>query len=214
GEAGEGFNYFGGLRVVEKALFQSLCKRLLRKNLRSHEDFDRYSMEIRVEIFGRAKDFRDLVIKILESYPDTRTAIYAVEGAGKGNRTILDLCTQLREDLDHLIPADFIETLPTERLIHLPRYLKALKTRAERGAFDPEKDRKKMARAEGFIKALRGMTEDSSPYLSPEKLEAIGSYRFMIEEFKVSLFAPELKTPFPISEKRLEEKRREIERML
>jgi ATP-dependent helicase HrpA len=36
----------------------------------------------------------------------------------------------------------------------------------------------------------------------------------MVEEFKVSLFAQELKTPFPISEKRLEEKRREIERMV
>jgi ATP-dependent helicase HrpA len=36
----------------------------------------------------------------------------------------------------------------------------------------------------------------------------------MIEEYKVSLYAQELKTPYPISRKRLEEKKREIERMI
>ena len=58
------------------------------------------------------------------------------------------------------------------------------------------------------------MLEELSPHASPEKKEALEAYRWMVEEFKVSLFAQELKTPFPISEKRLEEKRREIERMV
>jgi ATP-dependent helicase HrpA len=48
---------------------------------------------------------------------------------------------------------------------------------------------------------------------SPEKRQALEAFRWMIEEYKVSLFAQELKTPYPISRKRLDGKKREIERM-
>ena len=50
--------------------------------------------------------------------------------------------------------------------------------------------------------------------MAGEKLKAIEDYRWMIEEFKVSLFAQELKTAFPISRKRLEMKVQEIERII
>jgi ATP-dependent helicase HrpA len=58
------------------------------------------------------------------------------------------------------------------------------------------------------------MTKDLSVYASQEKRQAVEAYGWMVEEFKVSLFAQELKTPFPVSAKRLEEKRKEIDRMV
>ena len=48
---------------------------------------------------------------------------------------------------------------------------------------------------------------------SPEKKAAVEELRVMIEEFRVSLFAPEVKTAFPISPKRLAVKIKEIEAM-
>jgi ATP-dependent helicase HrpA len=42
----------------------------------------------------------------------------------------------------------------------------------------------------------------------------VESFRWMLEEFRVSLFAQELKTRFPVSKKKLEDARREIEGML
>ena len=48
---------------------------------------------------------------------------------------------------------------------------------------------------------------------SPEKKAAVEELRGMIEEFRVSLFAPEVKTAFPISAKRLALKIKEIEGM-
>jgi len=54
----------------------------------------------------------------------------------------------------------------------------------------------------------------SPPPLSAEKRRAIEELRWMIEEFKVSLFAPELKTAFPVSPKRLAEKIKEIEALV
>jgi len=47
-----------------------------------------------------------------------------------------------------------------------------------------------------------------------EKRKSFEEFFWMVEEFKVSVFAQELKTPFPVSAKRLEKKLREVERMV
>jgi len=71
-----------------------------------------------------------------------------------------------------------------------------------------------MGHAEVFINHINDMIQELSPHASQEKREAVETYRWMVEDFKVSLFAQELKTQFPVSKKRLEEKRKEIERMV
>ncbi|MCP4367433.1 MAG: DUF3418 domain-containing protein, partial [Deltaproteobacteria bacterium] len=53
-----------------------------------------------------------------------------------------------------------------------------------------------------------------SPRASTEKKEAVEEYFWLVEEYKVSLFAQELKTAIPVSKKRLEKRRKEIERMV
>jgi ATP-dependent helicase HrpA len=58
-----------------------------------------------------------------------------------------------------------------------------------------------------MIKAL-------SPDASNDKREALEEFFWMIEEYKVSIFAQELKTAFPVSVKRLEKKLAQIRRML
>ena len=58
------------------------------------------------------------------------------------------------------------------------------------------------------------MEKGLSPHATGEKREAVEVFRWMIEEFKVSLFAQELKTRFPVSSKRLEKQRKEIDRMV
>jgi ATP-dependent helicase HrpA len=89
-----------------------------------------------------------------------------------------------------------------------------MEKRAERGAHDPSKDRNKMAQAAVFIEAFDKLRNEMSPHASPQKREALENFRWMVEEFKVSLFAQELKTPYPVSKKRLQEKQKEIERMV
>jgi ATP-dependent RNA helicase HrpA len=91
--------------------------------------------------------------------------------------------------------------------------LRALEVRAERGKNDPDKDRKKAAEVRPFLEAQRRLEEGTRAGISPEKKKAIEEFRWMIEEFKVSLFAPELKTPFPVSAKRLAAKVKEIDAM-
>jgi ATP-dependent helicase HrpA len=58
------------------------------------------------------------------------------------------------------------------------------------------------------------MIKNISTVASEEKLRALEEFRWMIEEYKVSVFAQEIKTAFPISRKRLEKKVQEIERIV
>ncbi len=106
-------------------------------------------------------------------------------------------------DLEKLLPKNFLETIPFERLQHIPRYLKALLTRAERAAQNPLKDQERARQLAPYQEALRKL-EASKPK-SAEARRAVEEFRWMIAEFKVSIFAQELGTAIPVSAKRLDQ---------
>jgi ATP-dependent helicase HrpA len=78
---------------------------------------------------------------------------------------------------------------------------------------NPDRDLQRMGQirphGERLARLLAGLTSASSD----EKRRGIEAYFWMLEEFKVSVFAQELKTPIPISAKRLDKKAAELERM-
>jgi len=112
------------------------------------------------------------------------------------------------------MPHDFLMHYDEEKLSHIIRYLKAITVRAERGIVHLEKAYLKTAEVNIFSDKLQGMIKNISPGASEEKLRALEEFRWMIEEYKVSVFAQEIKTAFPISRKRLEKKVQEIERIV
>ncbi|MBU4495491.1 MAG: DUF3418 domain-containing protein, partial [Acidobacteria bacterium] len=106
-----------------------------------------------------------------------------------------------------------------DRLSHLPRYLEALRIRLERGKNDPDKDARKAANIAVFegalaqLEAESGKISSADSALSVERRKALEELRWMLEEFRVNQFAPELKTAFPISAKRLQKKLSDIDGM-
>jgi ATP-dependent helicase HrpA len=107
----------------------------------------------------------------------------------------------LHAELESQLPARFLQGIPFERLNHLSRYLKALLIRAERATLNPAKDRERAAQIAPYIQACSNL----GPAKSPEARTAIQEFRWMLEEYKVSLFAQELGTAFPVSPKRLDQ---------
>jgi ATP-dependent helicase HrpA len=101
--------------------------------------------------------------------------------------------TGMEQDVGRLAPPDFPARTPHERLHHLPRYLKAILVRAERAALHPARDAEKARLLAPFIGR-----ESTAP---PATREA---YRWLLEEYRVSIFAQELGTSVPVSPKRLE----------
>ena len=106
-------------------------------------------------------------------------------------------------DLAALMPKNFLETIPFERLVHLPRYLKAMLTRFERAAQNPLKDQDRARLLAPYVNQLHKFR--SAKDSSVEATARVDELRWMIEEFKVSLFAQELGTASPISPKRLDQ---------
>jgi ATP-dependent helicase HrpA len=99
-----------------------------------------------------------------------------------------------------LLPPDFIESTQQRWLDRLPRYLKALRRRIERLQGNQARDAELAARVAPFSQALRAVVAQSAGLRSHPERDQL---RWMIEEFRVSLFAQEIRTLMPVSEKRL-----------
>jgi ATP-dependent helicase HrpA len=108
----------------------------------------------------------------------------------------------LTDELNHLIPSRFLDRIDYDRLTHLPRYLKALLIRAERAKLNPAKNQERLRQLAPYVEALKQL--EAEPIRSPEQRTQLNTYRWMVEEYKVSLFAQELGTAIPVSSKRLD----------
>ncbi len=106
-------------------------------------------------------------------------------------------------EVNRLLPPRFLETISFDRLEHLPRYLKALQVRMERARLNPRKDQDKAKLVVPYDEKLRSLTATRAP--SATALQKLDEFRWMIEEYRVSIFAQELGTAFPISVKRMDE---------
>ncbi len=99
----------------------------------------------------------------------------------------------LEQDLARLIPADLLATTPHEQLQHLPRYLKAIQIRNERCLANPAKDIEKY-----------NLIADFDGWQSHVPKSQHETFRWMMEEYRVQVFAQELGTAQPVSAKRLQ----------
>ncbi|MFZ5497333.1 MAG: ATP-dependent RNA helicase HrpA [Verrucomicrobiota bacterium] len=110
----------------------------------------------------------------------------------------------MADDLAALLPADFLRQTPFGQLKHLPRYLRGLKVRADRWKRDTAKDAQRAAELAPFVKAVAALQGcRSGGHRPPPQEEAWDNLRWLVEEFRVSLFAQELGTAGPVSAVRL-----------
>ncbi|HJU21262.1 MAG TPA: ATP-dependent RNA helicase HrpA, partial [Casimicrobiaceae bacterium] len=111
------------------------------------------------------------------------------------------LAAEAKVQRDALVYPGFVAATPWLQLGHLPRYLDALTRRIERAPSNPERDSRHAAQVVAWWTRYRELAdaERRAGGISPE-LEA---FRWLIEELRVSLFAQELRTPVPVSQKRV-----------
>ncbi|MBZ0126283.1 MAG: DUF3418 domain-containing protein, partial [Rhodocyclaceae bacterium] len=101
-----------------------------------------------------------------------------------------------------LLPKGFVEATPFERLAHFPRYLKAAQLRIDKLRADPARDARLAQEFAALYKPwererlARRKSGAPDPWLE--------DFRWLLEELRVALFAQELKTPMPVSVKRLQ----------
>jgi ATP-dependent helicase HrpA len=127
---------------------------------------------------------------------------------GGGGRLTPRACVEVEAQLRGYFAEGFLLGTPLERLRHYPRYLKAVGIRLDRLALDPGKDAVKSAKVLPWVRRLEALTERWAPAApearpAPERRAALEALRGALEEYRISVFAQEMKTLEPVSEARL-----------
>jgi ATP-dependent helicase HrpA len=155
--------------------------------------FERCLEQARERVGLLAQDIARLVLVVLE----TRAVVLKRLAQFK---THTAACQDMQGQLAELLDPLFVRTTAYEHLKHLPRYLQAMVVRFDGLRADAQRDQARMAEMAGLLAnykrarlALAGATD-----------AALDEFFWLIQELRVALFAQRLRTPMPVSVKRLQ----------
>ena len=174
---------------------------------RNREVFEQQLLEGKAEVAGAALQLEQLLLSCLP----LRAEVYRV--IKKLGFVVLPAVSDINRQIDGLFRDGFLLDVPTEWLQHYPRYLKAILYRLEKLPGQPEKDRQsvqQLAKLEDRLYPCFSKWDD----LASDVREEVWRHYFMLQEYRVSLFAQQLGTRMPVSEKRITAHWFELQSML
>jgi ATP-dependent helicase HrpA len=204
---------FGGAKALENALYEKTVHTLFAVDIRRQTDFFSHAENSGPRIVPTALEIVKMAAPVIKALYEVFERFRKIETANRTNRPLPAFLGELRDETSRLAPPDFLLKYDEKRLPHIVRYLRSIGIRAEKGAVHLEKAllRGKEIRE---IESLFSELSCPSPACAKEKSTLLEELRWMIEEYKVSVFAQELKTPFPVSRKRLDSLMENIRRIV
>ncbi|MEI7994547.1 MAG: ATP-dependent RNA helicase HrpA [Methylococcaceae bacterium] len=160
--------------------------------LRTQQAFDLSLQLHKPELMGIANDAGKIALEIMALYSEIKKC---VERTLKPNDP---LAKNINEQLDLMIYAGFIRNTPYHSLKAIPRYLKAIQYRLDKFDNNSQKIQEVNRYSARFWKDIEKKAKKD--LVIPEQ----DPFRWAIEEFRVSLFAQQLKTAYPVSVKRMD----------
>ncbi|MFL6696051.1 MAG: DUF3418 domain-containing protein, partial [Vitreoscilla sp.] len=118
----------------------------------------------------------------------------------KDARPPKEVVDDVQAQLQRLVPKRFVSATPWAQLQHLPRYLKGITLRLDKLRADPARDAQRLAELRPVEQRYFRTLADRKGAVDARLTE----YRWLLEELRVSFFAQELRTPQPVSIKRLD----------
>ena len=162
----------------------------------SAAEFEARKESARAKVILVAQEFVRLLATLLAEYTVLQKKIVSMQKA------FPQACADITAQMAELLCKDFIVATPFERLAHFPRYLKAAVMRLDKLRADADRDARLMREWQTLGKlcererALHSRSGVADPFLE--------EFRWLLEELRVALFAQELRTPTPVSAKRLQ----------
>jgi len=176
--------------LVEAGLRERLAAHDL--DIRERGAFEHVREDIGRSLFGAAVERLAIVEQIIQNYAELKPLLEPpLIGFARANYE------DIEEQLSELLFPGFAREVDKSRLAHFPRYLRAMRLRAERLRQDPARDQARMLAVQLYWRdylKLRA-TRSNDP--------ALEELRWLVEELRVSTFAQELRTAEPVSPKRL-----------
>ncbi|MEJ2455029.1 MAG: ATP-dependent RNA helicase HrpA [Candidatus Thiodiazotropha sp.] len=170
-----------------------------RPEIRDQASFQQRLEACQGALMSTANEACDQLVIILERYHQVRTSLSAIT-----QKNWLDSLRDMQDQLDSLVYRGFMAEVPEVHLREYPRYLDALSKRIEKLPHAAARDKQRMAEMAGIQKRWSDWREECRKEgRMDDRVEEI---RWQLEELRVSLFAQELGTAFPVSVKRLEKR--------
>ncbi|WP_295802359.1 ATP-dependent RNA helicase HrpA [uncultured Microbulbifer sp.] len=163
---------------------------------RSEADFAA-ALSKREELVRTAQEIAELLVKALAQLVPLRKQIKQQK-----NLAVALAVADINRQLSGLFFRGFLFLTPLEWLRQYGRYLKGIELRLEKAALDPNRDRRQMAELQEAEEPYQAELCKHDPLFMAGDRDLV-QYRWMLEEFRVSLFAQSLKTLMPVSIKRL-----------
>lgn len=189
--------------LLSDLLFNAFLEAYIRNKapIRTKEDFERRPRDNQ-ESFSKVKsELQELLFNIITLAADISLQLDTNGAIPTSTKE------SVKNQLAWLVFPSFARTIPLERLSNYPRYLMAMNKRIEKARLYPSQDEKRDEQVQEYWQRYRTIIQAKE--LRHCNRSALVEYRWMVEEYRISLFAQEMKTPYPISPKRLEEKWRE-----
>ena len=193
------FNPFGTIADLLQDCIQAGCHFLVKEQgqlPRNDKEFKGCMEYVRAEISENVLTAATKVEKALGLSYDIRKIL-----KGKINLNIVQSHGDIKQQIDKLIYKGFVTTSGIDKLDDIVRYLDAILRRLEKLSIDPNQDRLKLIEVNKTEDSLNKLINDQRKDIPLPK--AISDARWMIEELRVSLFAQNLGTAYPISVKRI-----------
>ncbi|WP_456406015.1 ATP-dependent RNA helicase HrpA [Thiolapillus sp.] len=195
-----------GKQDLEAELLSLIIDRtflLDRPDIRDRNSFEERLQQHLREMPAHTGEVCELAGGILQLYQQVRKTL-----SGITQINWLASTQDMQGQLDRLVFQGFLQQIPWRQLQQYPRYLKALASRLEKLRTAATRDQQRLNELQAvhdeWLQRWRATNEKG---VTDPRLEEI---RWMLEEFRVSLFAQEMKTAYPVSAKRIRKRWRDL----
>jgi len=185
------------------ALIVDLTFLVDRPEIRSQAAFAERVESCKGELMNQANQACQLAAEVLAAYQQVRKRL-----AGITQINWLASLNDMREQLDGLVYQGFLQQVPYDQLRQYPRYLKALASRIDKLAHAATRDQQQLNELRPLYDDWQA--RDAQVRAKGQADPRLDEIRWMLEEWRVSLFAQELKTAYPVSAKRIKKRWQEL----
>lgn len=198
------------LAAIKHVCFSDSANQNFSQSLpRSQSDYDGLLTKTKSAITAKAQHFEKLILTIA----DESIAIHSEMEKRSQKKIFSAVRKDIQFQLKQLIRPEFLFYTSPYWLEQYPRFFQGIKTRIEKSDAQIQKDLQALEQLQPHLDKLQSYWQADNELLICRQSD-VETYRWMLEEYRISLFAQPMKTSLPVSDKRLQKQWQKAEKLI
>ncbi len=195
---------FNGRTKFQQAVFTLILSTLFEKDIRTKEAFDAHGQQHIPKLYQTGQKIIKTISRVGHEYQACFELIGKLSLKHQKKKKTFDHLTFLFSELKNLVPPNFTSLYTIDRIRHLDRYIAGIGVRAQKMVDNPQKEEQKATRLTVYTRHLNSLLSSLTKETSKEKSDAVEDFFWLLEEYKISIFAQHIKTARKVSAKKLD----------